>query len=397
MASTRRDFIKRTVAGGAVVAAGIAGLEMSSRRSFSQEFTRVAYRELGSTGFKASEVGFGCMNMRNAELVHAAIDKGINYLDTANSYMNGENERVVGTVMKTKRDKVFLTTKIKYDNTGVDVKNMPGMVETSLKRLQTDHVDLLLLHIVDTRETVFREDIIKVFDDARKKGQTRFVGVSTHANQAEVLDAVVEGKFWQAALIGYSYISSPDVGEAIARARKAGIATIGMKNLLKLTQRPRPPIEDIRSDEQKDAGITNTQALIKWVLDNPYLDTTIPGMTAFEHLEENLALMSIPMKFGERMQLRRLGGALKGEICEGTSGCTGCRDQCPNGVQICEINRCLGYAGGYGDMRLAHENYSSLPKSSRIEVCAECDECLVKCVNGLDLTDSVRRARALFA
>ena len=79
------------------------------------------------------------------------------------------------------------------------------MIETSLKRLQTDHVDLLLLHICDKREQVLRPDLIKIFGDAREKGYTRFVGVSTHANQAEVLNAAVEGNFWQAALVGYSY------------------------------------------------------------------------------------------------------------------------------------------------------------------------------------------------
>ena len=61
------------------------------------------------------------------------------------------------------------------------------------------------------------------------------------------------------------------------------------------------------------------------------------------------------------------------------------------------LNRCLGYAYGYGDRRLAEENYINLTRSNRIDICNDCDECLVKCVHGLNLTENVQRARELFA
>ena len=396
--SNRREFLKKAAAGSASVAASLSAAGLLPRRILAESdsgFHRIAYRNLGSTGFQVSEIGFGCMNMRDPDLVHAAIDQGINYLDTAHSYMNGENERVVGQVMKTERNRVFLTTKIKWDMSGIDPKNMPGMIETSLKRLQTDHIDLLLLHITDKREQVLREDLIKIFDNARRKGQTRFVGVSTHANQAEVLDALVESKFWEAVLVGYSYISPPSVKEAIKRTRKEGLAIIAMKNLLQLTTRPRPPITDI--PKYNISNITSRQALIKWVLDDMYVDTTIPGMTTFEHLADNITIMGMPMSFGERRTLYHYGENIKGSYCQSVAGCTGCRDQCPKGVEISELNRCIGYAYGYGDMRLARENYDSLPHEWRVDVCSGCEECEVKCVHGLNLTQTVRRARELFA
>jgi len=394
----RREFLKKAAVGGITAAAGLSAAGFHPRRTFgspSKGFHRVAYRELGSTGWKVSEIGFGAMNMRDPDLVRAAIDYGINYIDTAHSYMNGENERIVGQVMKTERNRVFLTTKIKWDRYGVNIKDMPGMIETSLKRLQTDHVDLLLLHITDKREQVLRGDLMKIFDDAREKGQTRFVGVSTHANQAEVLDAAVESKFWEAVLVGYSYVTPGNVRKAIERTRKAGLAIIGMKNLLKLTARPRPPITEV--PKYDISGITPQQALIKWVLDDPYVDTTIPGITTFEQLADDVAVMGMPMSFGERRKLYHYSRDVRGTFCEYVHGCTGCLGQCPKGVEPGDINRCLGYAYGYGDMDLARENYEALPEGSKVDVCADCEECVVKCIHGIDLTESIRLAKELFA
>ena len=390
--SNRREFLRKATVGSVSVAAGFF-----PRRKFAEgspDFKRIAFRELGSTGFKASEVGFGCMNMKDPELVHAAIDSGINYLDTAHSYMNGVNEEIVGTVMKTRRDEVFLTTKIKWENSGIKTENMPGMIETSLKRLQTDHVDLLLLHVTDKREQLLRDDLMKIFDDARRKGYTRFVGVSTHSNQAEVLDAAVESKFWEAVLVGYNYFSPPEVKASIEKARNKGLAIIAMKNLLNPATRPWKPLDDIRKN--KTGEITAAQSLIKWVLDDQNVDTTIPGITSFEQLDEDVEIMGMKMSFNDRRTIYRYGEYLKGYYCCGVAGCTGCLDQCPHGVRVNDINRCLGYAYGYSDLDLARENYRELPESSLVDKCMDCDECVVNCEHGLDLTRNIKRAKELF-
>ena len=208
----RRDFLK---AGTAIAAFdGCTGKTRRTLREGPSGNTKIAYRKLGSTGFKTTEIGFGCMNMANPELLTAAIDHGINYIDTAHLYMNGRNEEIVGQVMKNHREKVFLVTKIGANKLAItsEGKNadvMPKLLETSLKRLQTDHVDLLLFHIVDTRELVMNESFIKFFDSARKKGMCRFVGVSTHYNEAEVVNAAVDSEFWDAVLVGYNYFSPP--------------------------------------------------------------------------------------------------------------------------------------------------------------------------------------------
>lgn len=378
---SRRSFLHTgTMTGTVMTAAGVV-----PRVSYAADDNPdVRYRELGSTGFKVSEVGFGAMNMRDPELVHAAIDAGINYVDTAHKYMNGVNEEVVGQVMSTKRDKVFLTTKLAEDR----IPEFPEMITTSLKRLQTDHVDLLLAHSLDTVEFVRNEDIMKQLDDARRRGQTRFVGYSVH-NQFpnEFLEATLDIGFYEAILVSYNYQSQPEVARNIERARKAGLAIIAMKTQMNGRGNPSAATDTT----------TPNQAALKWVLENDYVDTTVPGMTSFEHIAEDVAVMGMKLTSSERRDLRRFAEASKGNYCSGVVGCTGCKDKCPNGVATHEINRCLGYAYGYGDLRLARENYDSLPSSSKVDVCGDCDECSVTCINGLNMTDQIRRARSIFS
>ena len=391
--SNRRDFLRTAAIAGTAAASGLL-----PRRTFAvneKTGAKVAFRTLGSTGVKVTEIGFGAMNMRDPELVQAALDSGINYFDTAHEYMNGVNETTVGKVLKPVRNKVFLTTKV------IPAKpaEMMRMMETSLKRLQTDHVDLMLLHAVDSRKAVLNEDFMKVIAEAQKKGMTRFIGVSTHENHAEVMDAAVQSKLWQVVLVGYNYMSPPSIKAAIARTRKAGLGIVGMKNLLNpidLATWNWEQIKDIRTD--KKSKITPTQALLKWVLDDKNVDTIVPGVTSFEQLAEDVAVMGLKMSFFQRRGLTRYAEAVDGErgYCRGAAGCTGCQGECPYGVSICELNRCLRYAHGYGNIELARENYARLPESSRVDACGDCEECAVKCVNGLNLTEMVRKARELF-
>ncbi len=390
--ANRRDFMK-TVAG-AAAAVGIGGMTMDGRRSFakaSDGSTEVAFRELGSTGCKVSEIGFGAMNTRDVELIKAAIDMGVNYVDTAWVYMKGRNEEIVAKAIKGQRDKLFLTTKAISKN----ADELRGQMEQSLQRLEVDNVDLMLFHVINSKDQVLNDDYMAVFEKAKKDGLCRFVGVSTHENQAEVLDAAVESKFWDAALVGYNYFSPKEVGQAIARARKAGIGIIGMKNLLNPSSWPWKPLGDIRKNPE--SKMNPSQALIKWVLEDKNVDVTIPGITSFEQLRDDVAVMGMPMDFGARDNSIKIGHAIDSHYCRGVAGCTDCDGQCPNGVSVREINRVLRYAESYDNIGLAWENYRQIPKEQRIEACGDCDECMVHCSHGLKLTENIKRAKELFA
>jgi uncharacterized protein len=387
--SSRREFLKKSLVTGLAAGTSLSAAGLFPRRIFAQDRKqdgKLTLRKLGSTGLEVTEVGFGVMNTRDPELIKAGLDAGINYFDTAHGYMNGVNEQTLGEVLKkTGRNKVIIVTKVHCAGRSAD--DLRRMMELSLKRLQTDHVEIMFMHMPKDPKEILVEEHMKVFEKAKKDGLCRFIGVSTHVNHAETIATAVDSKFWEALTVGYNHQSPDEVTAAIEKARKAGLAIIAMKTQVKGKGYP----------DHKMGDISSQQAALKWVLQNKYVDTTIPGVTNFEQLAENVAVMGMKMTFFDRRTLNKHAESLKGKYCRGAAGCTGCQDQCPKGVKICELNRCLGYAYGYADMRLAKENYAQLPPSSRVERCSDCGECLVKCANGLDLTDSVRRARNLFA
>ena len=121
------------------------------------------------------------------------------------------------------------------------------------------------------------------------------------------------------------------------------------------------------------------------------------GFAVLSSLGSSFAIMGMELTFDDQRTLRHYSENIKEHYCCGVAGCTGCKDKCPKGVAVKEINRCIGYANGYGDIRLAKENYSNLSESNRIDICSDCDECVVKCINGINLTENIRRARSLFA
>ncbi len=385
--TTRREFIRNTAMGSAALAA----VGLSPRRIAGQEqrFRRLMFRQLGITGWKTTEIGFGCMNNRDADLFRAGLDSGINYFDTGNSYMNGVNEQLVGEALAGRRDEAFLATKVGLSK---DPDKARSEMDESLSRLKVDHVDLLQFHKVDEPAQATDERFMRLFEDARDAGKTRFMGITTHMNQAAVIDAAVESGFWEAILTGYNYFSPKELTDAIRRAREAGIAIIAMKTLI-TTERPRVPFPDIRPEGSK---LTNQQALLAWVLENRNIDVTIPGITTFEQLNDDIAVMGLELSFEDRGLIRRYGDAAGSRYCRGVAGCTGCHEQCPYGVDVCEINRCLNYADGYGDRDLARENYRALPAGKTLAACEKCGECTVRCVNGLDIRERIGWARRLF-
>ena len=246
----RRDFLKLGATGFAAsaVAAGcatvaapvkteapVAAAPEPPKPATPAKPTGTARRKLGRTGIEVPLVSMGVMNADNPNLVRAALDGGMFLLDTAHGYQDGRNEEMLGTILPArKRDSFALCTKVYLSTldkaTGLFSAKTRGeeveeKLDISLKRLGLDHVDVLYLHAQTARAGVLHDTILKGLEKAKQDGKTRFIGVSTHKNEPEVLRAAVEAKLYDVVLTSYNFKQDHhlEVQKAIGEATLAGL------------------------------------------------------------------------------------------------------------------------------------------------------------------------------
>ncbi len=219
---SRREFIQAGLWGGAGAAACLGGWPdfVSAAATGSSEHPAPVYRTLGRTGLKITVVSFGAMLTPESEVIRAGLDQGINYIDTARRYMNGKNEGIVAQAIKGRRDTIYLATKVRPASR--TKKEIFRDVEESLTELQTDHVDVIQLHNLTgkDKERAFLPEVREALVKLRQEGKVRFFGVTTHTDEAEVVNALVDDPdhFFDTVLVKYNFTSGRGVKEAIARA-----------------------------------------------------------------------------------------------------------------------------------------------------------------------------------
>lgn len=380
----RRDFLKigAVTTTAAIGLTGMGGILESAAGQAGVFPPKPVYRTLGRTGLKITAVSFGAMLTPEHEVMRAAFDMGVNYVDTARRYMNGRNEEIVGRAVKGIRDRLFIATKTQPAS-GTK-KEIFHDVETSLAKLKTDHVDVIQIHNLTSGERAFSPEVREAYLELRKQGKVRFFGVTSHTNQAAVLNAIVDDpqKFFDTALVGYNFTSPPELKAAIKRAAASGIGIIAMKT------------QAGGYETGALGGLSPHQAALKWVLDDPGVTAAIPGMKDMNMLREDLSVMGMRLTQKDRKVLDRYGEAIRPYYCH---LCAECEGTCPNHVAISTINRSLMYAEGYGNVELARSTYYEIPPMERALACLGCDECTARCANGLDIAARMRTALRMYA
>ncbi|MDD5171054.1 MAG: aldo/keto reductase [Syntrophales bacterium] len=378
----RREFIKIGLAGTTSALVGWEGIahSMSATQKGPFIFPEPVYRTLGRTGLKITIVSFGAMLTPEPEVIRLAFDHGVNYVDTARKYMNGRNEEIVARALKGKRDKVYVATKILA--TSVTKTAIFRDVETSLRTLETDHVDVIQLHNVTDRDRIYNPEIREALAKLKEQGKVRFFGVTSHTNQAAVLSALTDDPdhFFDTAVVGYSFKSSKEIGDAIARAAKMNIGVIAMK-----TQAGGYTTDAL-------GPISPHQAALKWALSNRHITAAIPGMRSMSELREDISVMGLNYGFIDGLILKRYGSAIKPFYCH---LCGQCEPTCPHNVAISTINRSLMYEEAYKNHDLARTTYSEIPRTASASVCLDCTVCVASCTNGLNISTKMERAREL--
>jgi predicted aldo/keto reductase-like oxidoreductase len=390
----RREFLKRGALAGLGV--GLLPLASAAASAAAAQPPRVrAYRMLGRTGLRISDISFGGSRLVTGQedLVRRAFDLGINYFDTAETYTDGESETTSGNALRGRRDKVCLTSKlITSDNQSR--QSMMASLEGSLRRLQTDHVDVYFSHAVNNVGRLDNPEWREFTALARKQGKIRFVGMSGHAGRLieclnhaldqNSVDVILTAynfgqapEFYQRFTRGWDFIArQPGLPKVLERAHKMGVGTVAMKTLMGAR------LNDMRPYET--GGATFPQAAFRWVLSNQNVSALIVTMTSEEKIDEYLAASgaSTPA-VGDIPLLRHYARINSTSSCR--YGCDACASACPYGVPISDVMRVRMYARDYGDSRLAWSEYSMLERDAAPCLTCSAHPCAGACPHGLEI------------
>jgi predicted aldo/keto reductase-like oxidoreductase len=379
--SSRRNFLR---VGLALPAVGLAGARPSA--AFEAP-SSIPYRTLGKTGLKVCPVGFGTGFTPEPSVIARAVDLGVNYFDTASDYANGNSERLVTQGLKgVPRDKVVVVSKTPARTRGVFMADL----EASLKNLATDRIDIWLLHGKSKPEEV-PDELLEAGSAAKKQGKIRFFGVSTHDLNL-MADHFVKAGNIDAVTFTFNFTMGAGKDAAIAKLSKAGIGLTAMKVMAAYGGGlPRMPKG---GGEPPPTALDNALPALKWVLRNPLVATTIPGVRDVDMLELNIRALSEKFTAEDEKRLVARSEAIRPYYCR---MCYSCRGQCPKGMPVQDQLRILAYADFYRDFPLAQRSFAALPKEVRELRCADCAACSVHCPNGVRVADRLIRAQELLA
>jgi len=382
----RREFLKSSVLGASGMVAG--GVAASQAKILREELSedKIIHRTLGKTGIRLPIVSMGVMRAENPNLVKAALQKGVIHLDTAHVYQGGRNEEMLGKLLKDyPRDSFVISTKIKGE--GMDKlsddeceKLLMEKFEISMKRLQLDYVDILYLHNVKSTKVALFKPYTNVLQKLKKKGKARFIGISSHSHEPDIINAAIDSGIYEVVLTALNYTQDhrDEVLKAAKRAAKNGLGVLAMKTMA-----------GGYLDKERTKKV-NAKAALKWVLKNDFIHTSIPGYTSFDQLDDSWSVMANLKLTKEERDDLNLSYAQGSMYC---NGCEQCVAQCPKQLPIPDAMRAYMYAFAYKATVKAKKLVTRLDISA--DACSDCDQCTVSCVKDFDVRDKIASIQGL--
>jgi predicted aldo/keto reductase-like oxidoreductase len=278
MKMKRRKFMK--IAAGMGIGAIVTGCAKDGQKPAGG----LPLRQLGRTDLQLTPVGFGAQHTRDSNLIRYAIDRGINYIETAWGYgfgKPGNSSEAVGKAISGIRDKVHLF--VAY--VGKAPRTSKGWVanqfEQTLRDLGTDYIDVFLWHQPETIEEITKGQHIDIMQKWKSEGKIRFCGVTSHENQEVFLKHLTESSLYDIAVVAFNYNGSDGLAQSIKEAAQKGVGIIAMK-----TQSPNYNLPPHTLGDAPDH-----RKALSWVLSKDYVAGAIPGMTTKEQVDMNIQVM----------------------------------------------------------------------------------------------------------
>jgi len=326
--------------------------DLTSYRLLGRSGLRVSPLALGTMTF-GKDWGWGAEESEARRIFDTYVDRGGNFIDTANAYTNGSSERLVGKFAEGKRDRLVISTKYTMatrpgdpNSGGNHRKSMVRSVEESLTRLNTDYIDLLYLHQWDARTPV--EEILRAMDDLVRQGKFLYVGMSdTPAWQVSRMQAIADLRGWSpfiALQSEYSLVERTPERDLIPMAKEMGLGVIPWSPLAngvlsgKYSRADLKPgdlssLEGSRKDVAlgygslsersleiaevvkavaEETGHSPAQVALAWTLLNSAVAATLLGARTIKQLEDNLGALDVSLSEQQRARLEKVSAITLG-------------------------------------------------------------------------------------
>ena len=369
------------------------------------------YRTMGKLGIQTSAFGLGCMRFNGAasgdsvideqkaiSLIRKAIDGGVTYLDTAYVYLNKTSETVLGKALRDGyRDKVTIATKMPFEAV-YDRASMEALLKEELEKLQTDHIDIYLMHGINREKWEGFKAIgaPAFFDDMKKAGRIRYKCFSFHGPYDQ-FEYILNDWDWDMVQIQYNFmdINNQAGTRGLELAGGKGIPVVIMEGLLggRLAKAP----DNVQA--LYDAFPVKRSAVewaFRWLCNHPEVSVVLSGCNEKEQIEENLRIFDTvaPGIMGAE-ELKLMDDVRAAYLSRTKIGCTGCRYcmPCPNGVNIPGVFSAWNQVSLYNTDPKTDWGFSQIKRNDHgADKCIACGACEAACPQHLNIIDGLQRA-----
>lgn len=374
------------------------------------------YRPFGKTGETISAIGFGCMRLPEIEqdgkwsmaqdkideMIAYAVERGINYFDTAPYYCHSHSEEALGHALRPYRDRVLVSTKLP----GGDLKKADDLwrfLEQSLTRLQTDHVDFY--HVWGTNYNAFKAEIVDrgvlpLIRQAKEQGMIRHFSFSfhdKHENIRRIIElAESEGVPLESMLVQYNMLDRGVEDMLVYANGEKGLGTVAMGPVGGGRLAARTKFTDQLAG---DSGLPSYELAFRFVLGNPHMCCALSGMQNLDMVKQNCAIGESERPLSEA-EWRQLGEAVERLRRFSDLYCTGCGycQPCPAGIDIPYIFDQFTHYNVYGlpeNAKNGWHNYVEQRHGKTAKDCLNCGKCERKCPQKLHIRDELRRVEEI--
>jgi predicted aldo/keto reductase-like oxidoreductase len=401
MSNSRRKFLKNIALGSlASLSALPVALKAARVEEWRQKRGGMWYRRLGRTGLFISEISLGGSPLPDWSLFREIVERGVNYIDTSTSYSNGNSERQIGRLFKEAgRDKVFVCTKFHLRGNW-DEDSIVNSVDGSLRRLQTDYLDVLSVHGAERPEDLVDERVAGAFERLKTEGKCRFCGLSCHSNHEGVVRTAVDCGRYDMIQVGYNifdieepsqevetyddYLGVSRMRDLINYAAGREVGVVAMKTLKVGGRRQ-------NLDRYRKGTSSLFQAMLKWVLEDRHVSSAVTEILNRQQMEEDLAVPGTALSSEERSALWLHVAENSPDYCR---LCGRCRKRCPSHIATTDILRFLAYHESYGKTAVARTGYSGFSPAETALACRDCGSCEKACPYSVRVRANIKKAHA---